>query len=52
MKEDENWKCISGGGSCQMVQGAGKGVVITGAAGGVGYAYADKFLENGMKVRC
>ena len=35
-----------------MVQGAGKGVVITGAAGGVGYAYADKFLENGMKVRC
>ena len=28
----------------------GKGVVITGAAGGVGYAYADEFLANGLKV--
>ena len=28
----------------------GRGVVITGSAGGVGYAYADKFLEYGLKV--
>ena len=28
----------------------GKGVVITGAAGGVGYAYADEFLAKGLKV--
>merc|ERR1719329_470848 len=40
---------LAAGASMQM-QGAGKAVVITGAAGGVGYAYADKFLENGMKV--
>jgi chlorophyll(ide) b reductase len=40
---------LAAGASMQM-QGAGKAVVITGAAGGVGYAYADKFLEQGMKV--
>ena len=33
-----------------QAQAQGKAVVITGAAGGVGYAYADEFLANGMKV--
>jgi len=33
-----------------QAQAQGKAVVITGAAGGVGYAYADEFLASGMKV--
>ena len=37
-------------GVSMQAQAQGKAVVITGAAGGVGYAYADEFLANGMKV--
>ncbi len=36
--------------SSKITEGNGGGVVITGAAGGVGYAYAGEFMDRGYDV--
>jgi len=41
---------MSSGGATPAMDGNGAGVVITGAAGGVGFAYAEEFMSRGYNV--